>query len=302
MTKPKIVMAPAKINLHLAVGTARDDGFHSIGSIFQAVSLYDRVSIETLDAGDTTLSCDCDCPTERNTAWRAAKAFSEAAAARGAPLPALSISIEKGIPSGAGLGGGSSDAAATLAGLDQLFPGAVDGPELRRIAASIGSDVPFFLESACAAVSGRGERLAPVTPRVDYALVLVDPGFPISTKAAYARLDRARADGRVPAAAADEALDSELEAMVDAYENVSPSRWPFRNDFYEALVPSHPGLEACRVELLANGAAFASMSGSGSVIYGVFATVTQAGLARDSLSARYRAYTAFPLARLHHSI
>ncbi len=301
MTKPKIVTAPAKINLHLAVGTPRSDGFHSIGSIFQAVSVYDRVSLEALDGGETTLECDCDCPVEKNTAWRAATAFLRAAAGRGVP-EALAIAVEKGIPAGAGLGGGSSDAAATLTGLDRMFPGAVGRLELRRIAEAIGSDVPFFMDSACAAVSGRGERLAPIAPRVDYALVIVDPGFPISTKAAYECLDRARAAGRVAAAAGDEALDRELAAMVDAYERAQPSEWPFRNDFFDALADEYPALEACRADVLASGAAFASMSGSGSAVYGVFASSDHAERARAALSERYQAYAAFPLARLHQSI
>ncbi|HOZ72387.1 MAG TPA: 4-(cytidine 5'-diphospho)-2-C-methyl-D-erythritol kinase [Spirochaetales bacterium] len=301
MTKPKIVMAPAKINLHLAVGSSRNDGFHTIASIFQAISLCDRVSLAAIDGDETTLACECDCPVEKNTAWRAAMAFRRAAAVR-VVIPALSIVVEKGIPAGAGLGGGSSDAAATLIGLYRMFPGAVDRLELLRIAEGIGSDVPFFMESACAAVSGRGERLTPIKPRLDYALVIVDPGFPISTKDAYDRLDQARAAGRVPPATGDAAMDRELEAMVDSYERVQLAAWPFRNDFFEALVPDYPALEACKAELLASGAVFASMSGSGSVVFGIYASSDHAEHVRASFSKRYRAYTAFPLARLHQSI
>ena len=153
-----------------------------------------------------------------------------------ARYPGLRITIDKHIPMGAGLGGGSSDAASTLKGLAALLPGFVDNATLSTIAASIGSDVPFFLGSACAAVTGRGELLSPVAPRDDYALVLVYPGFSISTRDAYARLDEFRNAGAVREASfvrragSRAGEDSRRLMAVEA-----PSSWRFRNDFYDAL-------------------------------------------------------------------
>lgn len=305
MIRTILVPAPAKINLHLAVGGARADGFHSIASIFQAISMQDQVRLELVPGGRIELDCACDCPPEKNTAYIAAKAFFETS--RG-PEPGvdgrpagLAIHITKVIPAGAGLGGGSSDAAATLAGLSALFPGALSRAELMRLAAGVGSDVPFFLGSACAAVTGRGEVLAALRPRGDYALVVIKPGFSVSTKEAYHALDRSRAAASSPVHS-DRDLEAELQKAVAAYHGLAPSAWPFRNDFYDALLPGLPELARCRKALLDSGAAFAAMSGSGSAVFGVFGTEDAARLAAVELARQYDPIIAFPLARLPDSI
>ena len=213
----------------------------------------------------------------------------------------LTIAIDKRIPMGAGLGGGSSDAASTLAGLSALFPGAVSESEMFRIAGEIGSDVPFFLGSACAAVTGRGERLSPLASRTDYAIVLVEPGFSVSTKEAYGTLDACRSASR-SIVRPDRELEAELEEAAAAYGSLPPDAWPFRNDFFDALVPGLPGLVRCRDALLGAGASFAAMSGSGSVLFGIFRTAEEARNAADELATRYDVKIAFPLARLRDSI
>jgi len=297
-----LVQAPAKINLHLAVGCRRPDGFHAIASIFQAVSLGDTVALSLRQGGGIELEGECGCPVEKNTAWRAATAFLAAAFPGSGSSPGLKIALTKRIPMGAGLGGGSSDAASTLTGLSALFPGAVDASTLRRIAAETGSDVPFFMDTACAAVTGRGERLAPLVPRTDYTLVIVDPGFSVSTKEAYGTLDEAREQGRASPCPDDASLDEELSRAVRSYGSGGPSAWSFRNDFFDALSPGLPGLQACRQDVLSAGASFAAMSGSGSAIFGAFDTVASAERAVRILSSNYAARMAFPLARLHDSI
>ncbi|MBN2874589.1 MAG: 4-(cytidine 5'-diphospho)-2-C-methyl-D-erythritol kinase [Spirochaetales bacterium] len=290
--------APAKINLHLAIGGRRPDGFHEIASLFQAVSLYDSIRLELVPENTVSVDATLDCPAEKNTAWLAATAFFAAAANRaGDALPGVRISIEKKIPAGAGLGGGSSDAATVLAGLAALLPGRVEPATLRSIAAEVGSDVPFFLLSACAAVTGRGEFVRPVSGRVDYAVLLVEPGFSINTARAYALLDAARAN-----MAHSAPPTADLDFILDEYHRRDPGQWPFRNDFYDALLPDYPGLEPCRATITSTGASFVSMSGSGSTVYGVYPSTEAAQRAERVVSRLYSAHVAFPLARLPVSI
>jgi len=296
-----MVPAPAKINLHLAVGNRRPDGFHAIASIFQAISLHDSISVALSSAGDVELSGECGCPAEQNTAWRAASLFLAAATEAGlASAPGIRVTIDKKIPMGAGLGGGSSDAASTLAALSLLLPGFVDRQTLFGIAAATGSDVPFFMDSACAAVTGRGEILEALPSRTDYALVLANPGFSVSTKEAYGRLDAARHDRPSPWAS-DQNLAEDLRLAIASYSHERPASWRFRNDFYSVLVPGLPGLEQCRQALLSAGADFAAMSGSGSSVFGVFASPAEADRAAAALADRYSCIVALPLAKLLNS-
>jgi 4-diphosphocytidyl-2-C-methyl-D-erythritol kinase len=296
-----IVPAPAKINLHLAVGSRRTDGFHAIASIFQAVSLYDTVTVTLRPSGGLILAAECGCPAERNTAWKAAAAYLAAASESGLKsLPGISIVIDKQIPMGAGLGGGSSDAASTLLALSLLLPGFVDRPTLLHIAATTGSDVPFFLGSACAAVTGRGEYLSPLESRTDYVLVIVNPGFHVSTRDAYKRLDASRKASSVPGPT-DQELIEELRLATASYSLEPPDAWNFRNDFFNVLIPDLSGLEQCRQALLSAGADFAALSGSGSSVFGVFASRAHADRAFDVLSGRYSCTIALPLAKLQNS-
>ena len=265
--------------------------------------MYDAVSLSLNEGEGIVLDGQCGCPPEKNTAYRAAEAFFLAAAASGlSPIPGLEISITKGIPMGAGLGGGSSDAASTLAGLASLLPGFVDDASLHAIAASIGSDVPFFMDTACAAVTGRGEILSHLTPRTDFSLVVVDPGFPVSTKEAYARLDDSRSGARAPGGRSAEELRVGLDRAIREYASLPPSAWSFENDFFHAVARVHPDLVECRAALVSAGASFSAMSGSGSALFGVFEYLDVAERALEAISKAYSAVIAFPLARLRDSI
>ncbi|MDP2815430.1 MAG: 4-(cytidine 5'-diphospho)-2-C-methyl-D-erythritol kinase, partial [Rectinemataceae bacterium] len=178
--------ASAKINLHLEVFHKRPDGFHDLSSLFQAVDLYDDIYVRSLKEQETIeIFGDFDCPPENTTIWKAVSLFRKASGIR----QGISICVEKRIPAGAGLGGGSSDAASVLRALNEANGRCLAPEVLSSLAASVGSDVPFFLSGGSALASGRGERLAETPSRTDFSVVVVFPGFPVSTAWAYSKLD-----------------------------------------------------------------------------------------------------------------
>jgi 4-diphosphocytidyl-2-C-methyl-D-erythritol kinase len=280
------VRAAAKINLHLRVYRRRADGYHGIRSLFQAVSLEDTIVIRSLKESDTIeIDGEFNCPIRSTTIYQAASAFLKESGSR----VGLSILVEKRIPAGAGLGGGSSDAAATLVGLNALLGGGLGEAKLHEIGAAIGSDVPFFLSSGTAIVSGRGEEVRPFPGRSDYSVVIVDPGFAVSTAEAYALLDRERPDDSGEA-------DPGSGELIEAYGGDIGS-WPFANSF-EPIVGGSRRPEIPRIKdlLLRDGASFAAMSGSGSSVFGIFEGRTDKALATMA-RAGYAARSAIPLAR-----
>lgn len=284
------VSAAAKINLHLRVYPRRSDGFHGIRSLFQAVSLADLLVIRSLKGSDTIeIDGDFDCPAESTTVYKAAAAYLRAAGLR----RGLSIKVEKRIPAGAGLGGGSSDAASVLIGLEALLHGGLGQAELIALGASIGSDVPFFLEAAAALVSGRGELVEPIDARDDFSLLLVDPGFPVSTAAAYARLDRERVDDSGEP-------DPGPSELLAAYRG--PIRdWRFANSFEAVIAAQGPAIARVESLLLSSGALFSAMSGSGSTVFGVFEDASNLGAAAALLAqGGFRSWLASPLARMNY--
>ena len=265
------VVAPAKVNVTLAILGRRPDGFHAIDTIMLPVSLGDRLTARRAPPGRLTLSIRNGprgiSTGEENTVLRAARLLGGGVA--GAPGAALLL--EKRTPMGAGLGGGSSDGAAALAALDRLWRLGTPPARLRRLAARIGSDVPFFLGSGAARARGRGERISPVVCPKPFHLVLVHPGFALPTKDVYGALRRfapwerrgaVRMDGMLRAlrrgdpSALAAALMNDLEA---------PARW------------LAPRLQALRSALERMPFLGVGMSGSGSCYFGV---------CRDAASAR----------------
>ncbi len=185
------VSAPAKINLCLGVGPVREDGYHPLATVYQAVGLYDDVTLRPAERPQVTVSGDGvdadDVPTdESNLAWRAVQLLAE----HHARDLAVAIHVRKRIPVAGGLAGGSTDAAAALVGTDALFGLHTPRPELMAIAAELGSDVPFCLEGGTAMGSGRGELVTPVMTRGDYWWVVVPDSGGLSTPAVYERFDR----------------------------------------------------------------------------------------------------------------
>ncbi|MGZ4518225.1 MAG: 4-(cytidine 5'-diphospho)-2-C-methyl-D-erythritol kinase, partial [Mycobacteriaceae bacterium] len=194
---PITVRAPAKVNLHLAVGDVRADGYHELVTVFQSLSLADDVSVSLADTLSIKVSGEGAgaLPTDRrNLAWKAAQLL-----ARTAERPAeAEITLVKGIPVAGGMAGGSADAAATLLGLSTLWGLDLSREELMALAAKLGSDVPFALHGGTAMGTGRGEQLLPVLSRNTFHWVLALAPKGLSTPAVYTELDRLRAAGDPP--------------------------------------------------------------------------------------------------------
>jgi 4-diphosphocytidyl-2-C-methyl-D-erythritol kinase len=183
------VLAPAKINLSLRVLGKRRDGFHEIDTVIASISLYDKIDIEKQNRWIDFVCDDASLPTgDENLVVRAAKIFFETTDAKGG----VSIKLRKQIPHGAGLGGGSSDAAATLLALDQLFETKLARHRLAQIAAPLGSDVPFFFYGSAALCKGRGEIVTPAILKEKLSILLLKPQFAVASGWAYQHWESAR--------------------------------------------------------------------------------------------------------------
>lgn len=258
------VKAPAKLNLHLKVCKKRPDGFHDIESIFQKIPLYDELEIEM---ADNSCNCQVICPEFalplENTLTSAYKAFtSQTGITQG-----VKIALTKRIPSGAGMGGGSSDAAAVLCGLSELFGVELTDAQKHNAAAITGSDVFFFLENGAAydaaVVSGRGENVRYIDSRRDLYFVLVCPGVHSSTGEAYSLVDEWNSGDT-----AEFTSFKELEAVYRR----PVEEWSFSNSFTDPLAWKFPEIQKALSDLRSTGAGYVQMTGSGSVVFGVFAS------------------------------
>lgn len=273
------IKAYAKVNLHLKVLPKRPDGFHSIESIFQKVNLYDVLHVKKHTQG---AFCDLhvdgmDLP-QNNTLVQAYTKFRELTGIQ----HGVRVSLKKIIPSGAGLGGGSSDAAALICALDELFNTELSVEHKKAIAMKTGSDVPFFLYGGCAVVTGRGELICEITPRKNLYFLIVQPDIFVSTKVAYEMVDlwlEKNNDLCFPNLA-------ELEAMYHG----PVSNWSFDNSFTQPLVNRYPIIGEGIRQLKAGGAIYANMSGSGSAIYGVFCKKEDAENAATQVCCKQRWY------------
>ena len=242
-----VAEAFAKVNRSLVVLGKRADGYHELDTVFQAVGLTDRLTFEesdllTLDVDDPSIPSGAE-----NLVLRAARALAEAAGVR----PRAAITLEKRIPSGGGLGGGSSDAAVTLLGLSALWKLDLPLDLLCRVGAELGSDVPFFLHGGTARGRGRGERIEPLADLPPQAVVLVMPPFPASTPAVFRRLEAPPWDG----------------SGIGVSESGAD---PDRNDLEPAAEALFPALGDVREALERAGASRARLSGSGSTVFGLF--------------------------------
>ena len=254
-----IVYAPAKINLALHVKGKRPDGFHDIETVFVQVGLCDKIRI----ARANTLSVTADRPEvpsgPENLAYKAAammqRAFGVKTGAR--------IVIEKRIPAGGGLAGGSSDAAAVVKGLQKLWRLPPAPARVRRILRALGSDVPYCYLGGCALGRGRGEILKPLPPFPRLYVVLVFPPVAVSTAWAYAALKRNLTPHKLT-----------IKLYRDCISVVRGKRFIreiLHNDFEQAVFEKYPVIREVRQALLAHGPEGALMSGSGSTVFGLFA-------------------------------
>ncbi|HEU4686516.1 MAG TPA: 4-(cytidine 5'-diphospho)-2-C-methyl-D-erythritol kinase [Nitrospira sp.] len=262
------VFAPAKINLILRVLDRRADGYHNLWSIMHTVGLEDEIQIQPRHGdGEIHLNCDsADLADEHsNLVYRAAQAVLEQSSVR----IGLDISLRKKIPMGAGLGGGSSDAAATIVGLNRLLHLGWSSRRMAEVGQRLGSDVPFFLFAPAAVVSGRGEAVHPIGMDGTQWAALVNPGFGVETSWAYRELATTRASVR-PLTAAQSALPG--RPRVAWQEVVSAAE----NDFEPPVFAKHPILQAIKRTLTEAGAQVALLSGSGATVFGLFSSENQA--------------------------
>ncbi|MGO9379522.1 MAG: 4-(cytidine 5'-diphospho)-2-C-methyl-D-erythritol kinase [Dissulfurispiraceae bacterium] len=258
---------PAKINWSLYVLDKRKDGYHNIISLMQCVGLYDFMTFEKAPAIE--FQSDMRIPKEMNLVFRAAIALKEAA---GTGLGAR-IVLRKEVPTGAGLGGGSSDAAFTLIGLNRLWGLDMGLEELQGIAASLGSDVPFFLNCPAALVQGRGEMMLPVHVSGFRTLLLVKPEASIPTAWAYEKVADSEGvrNGIFDLTNTEEKLNN-IKLIIKTLNEgpLSLLRSVLHNDFEQIAIERHPVIGEIRSKMLAAGAAAALLSGSGSAVFGLF--------------------------------
>ncbi len=272
------ISAPCKLNLHLKVLERRTDGYHDIESVFQRISLCDELTVAVVPEREAfQLESPFMTLPPVNTISRAVELFRS----RTGITAGLSIRLEKRIPAGAGLGGGSSDAAATLVSLDRLFGTALDLPALTEMAFEIGSDVPFFLSAPAAVVSGRGERLQSIEARSDLYGVLVWPDVHSSTAEAYRLVDEYQAGGLQ-----NRKTWPPLAELEEMYR-LPAAEWGFANSFTAPLTAKYPVIGEVLRYFRNNGCCFAEMTGSGSAVFALFDSSVSADRVYTDLAKRW---------------
>jgi 4-diphosphocytidyl-2-C-methyl-D-erythritol kinase len=284
MVKLLSEFAPAKINLYLRVTGQRSDGYHEIDSIFLPVSLGDRITIELRPAQTRAWTIRCNVDTlskgDGNLAFRAARMFMDEFGVNTEVL----IDLGKEIPIGAGLGGGSSDAATVLRMMALLCR--IDEPaRLAQIALGLGADVPFFLNPVPARVRGIGEQIMPLAAIANFALLIAVPPVEVATATVFRELRREHWSG--PASDDDVSAITEgrltSRLLVNDLTNIAMAKWP--------------QIAALKTALQNAGARAAAMTGSGSAVFGVFATSQEASRAAEQIlaaSADARVFVAAP--------
>ena len=271
---------PGKINLRLRVLGRRDDGYHELETVFQAIDVWDTLLGDPADA--LTLRCDApDVPADvTNLVLRAAESLRQAS---GRPRLGGALTLRKRLPAGGGLGGGSSDAAGALVLLRALWDLETTDRQLHDLAAGLGSDVPFFLVGGTAVGRGRGERLAPLPFGGPRPLVLGFPPFSIATEEVYEGLGASRLTP-----------DSKNDSFGHLFLHKSQGGKDFGfavNDLEAVVFEKRPELRGFRDELLKLGAGAALLSGSGSTGFGAFDREDQVQEARDRLQKRFARWT-----------
>jgi len=278
----------AKLNLYLGIHGLREDGYHELETVFQAIDLCDLVAVSVHRQGGISLRCNLPyLPTDgRNLAVKAAEAFFRAADLEN---PGLNINIKKIIPVGAGMAGGSTDAACVLRLLNRAFGMPLCDKKLAETALALGADVPFCLRGGTALAKGVGEKLKVLKPMPDCFFVVAKPNFSVATKDAFQLYDRQPAQRYPASAALLEGLErGDLQGVADHLYNALEG----------PVGGEKPLILRLRESLLENGALGARMTGSGSAVFGIFETQEQADLA--AFQARRLCRSVFvcrPLAR-----
>ena len=267
--------APAKVNLFLCMDGKREDGYHLLYSVMQTVSVYDTIEVETVakekDEPQVRFSSNCDFLSndpKKNTIVKAAALFLPYIEKENCDI---AIYLDKKIPSQAGLGGGSSDAATVLLALNELFPGRVSKEELETMAVKIGADVPFFLEGGTVLCQGIGEIRTSLPTLRGIPMLLLKPTEGVSTPRCYAKFDEM---GRPPMS--EEEKRDLYQAMLEKEGDDSPlcrvrrSKDLWKNDLQAPAMEDVPVMQEGLKILSSGGALFSAMSGSGSALFGLF--------------------------------
>ncbi|MCK4903086.1 MAG: 4-(cytidine 5'-diphospho)-2-C-methyl-D-erythritol kinase [Candidatus Marinimicrobia bacterium] len=271
--------AHAKVNIGLQVKNQREDKLHNIHTIFQELELHDTISLEkqqrnwSIKINDSTIPTD-----ESNTCIQAYLAVKQLFP----KIDGISITLNKSIPSGAGLGGGSSNAAATLIGLRELYNLSLNNKELSEIAVKIGADVPFFILGGTQIGDGIGDVLLKINKPIIGFYLLVIPNIFISTAWAYKALKKHLKD------------DTDRPNFAHFLEGNNLSKAIFDNDFERIVIPTYPKIGEIKEGLLKAGASYASLSGSGSTVFGIYDDEARAKQAESHFQKQYHALLTRP--------
>lgn len=247
-----LIFPNAKINLGLSILNKREDGYHNLESIFLPIPITD--SLEFIESDELKFDCNIEIDNEKsNSVLMAYNLLKEKF-----ELPLLSIYLYKNIPIGAGIGGGSADGAFMLRGLNDFYELGLTNKELKNYANKIGSDCPFFIDNKPSFVEGTGEILSEIELDLsDYYFAIINPNIHISTKEAFADLTLANKD---------------RASLLSVIKNEPIENWKNHifNDFESSVFKSHPEIEKIKTDLYQKGAIYASMTGTGSTVYGIF--------------------------------
>jgi len=269
--------APAKVNLYLKVLFKRPDGYHEIETLFERVSIFDKLSVE-FSKGSSRITCDNDdVPTDKGSLMmRVIEAFN----ARTGVLRDFRVHIEKHIPIAAGLGGGSSDAAALLLAINKISGSPLGGNDVFEIASRLGSDIPFFLGGSSFAFGrGRGEILEEIDVKARISHILITPPFPVSTKDVYGKVSLS---GKAPLGLTKGGAVDKIFAAFLQDKDTEELAKNLRNDLQDITLRDFPILEKVFFELKKRGALGVLLSGSGPTVFGIFKPA-QADKAREEL-------------------
>lgn len=256
----------AKINLYLKIGKKLSSGYHNLQSVMQRIELSDNMSIEPLSEDKIVVeSTNPELSGEENLAYKAAMLLKKKHKAR----QGAKIFIEKNIPLEAGLGGGSSNAATALLNLNKMWGLKLKERQLVEMAAQIGSDVPFFIEENAALVEGIGDKIKRIKKSFSINIVLINPGFRVSTKWAYAAFDRQKPRIKTKA---------DISSLVKAIEkkDISEIANNLHNDFEPIVTKRYKVINEIKTNLMRNDALNALVSGSGPTVFGVFNSIYEA--------------------------
>lgn len=266
-----VVESPAKLNLGLNIVSKRDDGFHNLETVFIPILLSDKINFTKSNKLSVSSNSEFVNNLKDNIVLQAVHLLEEKTQCK----ISVKIFIDKKIPIGGGLGGGSSNAAATLKAINRLFNLDLEINELMDIALKLGSDVPYFLNPVCSYAESRGENLYSINLEIPYPILLVNPGIKVDTKWAFSKIKPKLPDNNL-----NELLSTGLIDFDLLREHV-------KNDFEEIVFNEFSEIKVLKDELFNQGAQFALMSGTGSTVYGIFTNLQKAEWAEENFKQKY---------------